>query len=128
MSCKVPTDCGLIDLDAPTMPAFEWRYYSYHVFVVLCERCRAMNNHGPREGHRYTHCAGDDCPYHRTGYNMVRVGAVLTIPQLAKRVGAAPRTIRRLVRNGDLSAVTYRGRKFILAYDHDFPPPSHAVR
>lgn len=117
MSCKVPIDTGLLDLDAPSVGAFEWRYYSHHVYMVCCDHCGVWNNHGPFDGHRYTHCVRDDCPYKPHGYNMCRVGQILSIGQFARRVRASPRTIRSMIESNEIGAMVYKSRLFVPAYD-----------
>jgi hypothetical protein len=121
---RVPIETGEIDLDAPSLAAFEWRYYSYHAYIVLCRHCRRWNNHAPAEGHRRTHCDRDDCPYRASGYNMARVGAVLSVTQFARKVHAARRTVVRMIDSGEIGAMEYRNRLFIPTYDPDFARPA----
>ena len=68
---KVPiSDCRVIDLDAPTLPAYEAR--------IAVPRCgssgRKWHRHGAAEGHREAHCQDSRSPYWKTGYNLAYAG------------------------------------------------------
>lgn len=120
---RVPIEGGLLDLDAPSLAAFEWRYYSHHAYIVLCRHCRRWNHHAPAEGHRFTHCEGRTCPYRACGYNMARVGSVMSLSQFIRRLGATRQYVIDLIDSGDIGAMEFRNRLFIPTYDLDFIPP-----
>ena len=72
---KVPiSDCALIDLDAPTLPAYEVRIKGGVYWVVWCKHCRKWHRHGAAEGHREAHCEDRHSPYWKTGYNLAYAG------------------------------------------------------
>ena len=61
-----------LDLDAPTLPAYEHRTADgLVVWGVRYAHCGAW--HGPGEGHRLEHCARAGTPYRR-GYNLAYAG------------------------------------------------------
>jgi hypothetical protein len=76
MRMRVPIDhYAFIDLDAPTLPAFQGNGEDHSVrWLVWCRHCRVWHEHGPGEGHRIAHC-GQPTPYTQTGYNLALRGA-----------------------------------------------------
>src|SRR3954470_10846670 len=117
MSCKVPIPTGLLDLDAPTLPAFDWHYRGYHVYVVCCDHCGVWNNHGPADGHRWPHCLRDDCPYRWSGYNVTRVGSILGIPQAGRRLRMDRRTVVGMIERKEIGGMVYGNRLFVAMFD-----------
>lgn len=72
---KVPIDnYSCIDLDAPTLPAYETIINGATRWVVWCKYCETYHKHGPAEGHRETHCQSPESPYYKTGYNLAFAG------------------------------------------------------
>ena len=72
---KVPiSECALIDLDAPTLPAYEVKSKADVHWVVWCKHCRMWHRHGAAEGHREAHCEDSSSPYWKTGYNLAYAG------------------------------------------------------
>jgi hypothetical protein len=72
---KVPiSECALIDLDAPVLPAYEIRIKGGFRWVVWCRHCRKWHHHGAAEGHREAHCDDLRSPYWKTGYNLADAG------------------------------------------------------
>ncbi len=73
---KVPINqYAAIDLDAPTVRAYEQRFKNGVVrWVFHCPHCDALHRHGAAEGHREAHCTNPASPYHATGYNLAYAG------------------------------------------------------
>jgi hypothetical protein len=72
---KVPIDdYAFIDLDAPTVPAFDTFIDGSAYWLVWCKYCRIWHRHGPAEGYREAHCLDQDSPYWKTGYNLALAG------------------------------------------------------
>lgn len=63
-----------LDLDAPTLPAYEAAHKGSNVWRVWCRYCNEWHEHGPAEGHRIAHCSEATSPYHITGYNLAYAG------------------------------------------------------
>jgi hypothetical protein len=60
---------SVIDLDAPTLPAYEV-YQGSVRWVIWCRHCRTWHSHSPSEGHRESHCSDPCSPYRKSGYNV----------------------------------------------------------
>ena len=74
---KVPIDdVAAIDLDAPTLRAYEAFVDGSTYWLVWCRHCREWHSHGPAEGHREAHCLDQSSPYRKTGYNLAFAGKV----------------------------------------------------
>ena len=72
---KVPIDdYACLDLNAPTLAAYETVVDGVTRWIVWCKHCRTWHRHGPAEGHREAHCPTSDSPYFKTGYNLAYVG------------------------------------------------------
>jgi hypothetical protein len=72
---KVPiSDCALIDLDAPVLPAFDVVIKGVTRWVVWCKFCEKWHHHGAAEGHREAHCTDSGSPYWKKGYNLAYAG------------------------------------------------------
>ena len=72
---KVPIDhYAVIDLDAPTLPAYEAGIAGVTVWRVWCAHCCRWHQHGAGEGHREAHCHDPASPYERSGYNLALAG------------------------------------------------------
>lgn len=72
---KVPTSDGfLLNLEAPTVAAFEVTNRSHVRWFMWCTHCCHWHIHGPGEGHREAHCNDDMSPYYRHGYNLALAG------------------------------------------------------
>jgi hypothetical protein len=68
---KVPiSECHVIDLDAPVLPAYEVRIKGGVRWVVWCKHCRTWHRHGTVEGQREAHCQNAASPCWKTGYNL----------------------------------------------------------
>jgi len=68
------SDYAFIDLDAPTLPAWELILADDSVaWLVWCRHCELWHEHGAGDGHRVAHCRGET-PYSRTGYNLALRG------------------------------------------------------
>jgi hypothetical protein len=78
-----------LDLDAPTLPAYEMDVAGITVWWVWCVHCDDWHDHGAGEGHRIAHCRRGDSPYHEHGYNLAYAGPLDT-PRDGK-----PRTLSR---------------------------------
>jgi hypothetical protein len=65
----------LLDLDAPTLPAYAVQVDSFTVWKVWCAPCDTWHEHGPGDGHREAHCLCPESPYHATGYNLAYAGS-----------------------------------------------------
>jgi hypothetical protein len=63
-----------INLDAPTLPAFEMLVGSVKIWRVWCSSCKTWHDHGAGEGHRTSHCTDPSSPYHSVGYNLTYAG------------------------------------------------------
>ena len=75
---KVPiNDVNCIDLDAPTLPAWEKIIGGTTRWLVWCRYCKVSHHHGPGEGHREAHCNDPRSPYWKTGYNLALAGPVV---------------------------------------------------
>jgi len=118
LSCKVPTTDALIDLDAPTVPAYEWK--RYHSFVFLCEHCLEWHQHAAVEGHRNAHCSNPASPYLANGYNLVRVGQIMSITQFCRHVRIGRPAVNRMIAAGDIIAIRYKKRCYIPCRDAEF--------
>ena len=71
---RIPiSNCAVIDLDAPTVPAYEV-YEQYVRWVVYCKHCRMWHSHSPAEGHHEAHCHDPCSPYRKRGYNVALRG------------------------------------------------------
>ncbi len=68
------SDCAVIDLDAPTLPAYEVKIIGGVRWVIWCKHCRKWHRHGAAEGHREAHCNDSQSPYWKTGYNLAYAG------------------------------------------------------
>ena len=80
---KTPIDeFACIDLDAPTLSAFDTFVDGSTYWLVWCEHCQIWHRHGPAEGHREAHCTDQDSPYWETGYNLAYAGEWLDTPSL----------------------------------------------
>lgn len=62
-----------LDLDAPTLAAFEVVVDGVRLWRVWCQHCQQWHHHGAGEGHRIAHCKGDS-PYREHGYNLAFAG------------------------------------------------------
>lgn len=72
---KVPiSECHFIDLDAPTLPAYQARIRGVTHWVVWCKHRRKWHRHGAAEGHREAHCQDTGSPYWKQGYNLAYAG------------------------------------------------------
>ena len=72
---RVPiSDSHAIDLDAPTLSAYEAAINGVSCWVVWCKHCRKFHRHGAAEGHREAHCNDSTSPYWKTGYNLAYAG------------------------------------------------------
>ena len=72
---KVPIDdFACINLDAPTLPAYEVFVDSVY-WIEWCKHCKVWHRHGPAEGHREAHCRDASSPYWDTGYNLAFAGS-----------------------------------------------------
>ena len=72
---KVPIDThACLDLDAPTLPAYEAFVDGSVYWLVWCDHCQVWHRHGPAEGHREAHCFDSGSPYWRQGYNLAFAG------------------------------------------------------
>jgi hypothetical protein len=72
---KVPiSECGQIDLEAPTLPAYDVRIKGGVRWGVWCRHCRQWHQQGPTEGHRKAHCLDIRSPYWKQGYNLAFAG------------------------------------------------------
>jgi len=71
---KVPiSEHFVIDLDAPTLPAFAHVDSDGRVlWSVWCSHCQQQHWHGPGEGHRIAHCQEPASLYDEKGYNLAR--------------------------------------------------------
>ena len=68
---KVPIDkYACIDLNAPTLLAYEITVDGVTRWRVWCKHCQSWHFHGPAEGHREAHCHDSNSPYWRNGYNL----------------------------------------------------------
>lgn len=67
-------DVAFIDLDAPTLPAYEAELDGSLYWLVWCRHCEVWHRHGPAEGHREAHCTDPSSPYWQTGYNLAFAG------------------------------------------------------
>jgi len=68
---KIPLSTNvLIDLDAPTLPAFETQIDEVTKWVVWCDHCETRHQHGALEGYREAHCKYLDSPYYKIDYNL----------------------------------------------------------
>ena len=67
-----------LDLDAPTVPAYERRYpvTDRLLWTVWCKHCERWHWHGPGEGHWEAHCQDSRNPYEITEYNLAQVATV----------------------------------------------------
>ena len=72
---KVPIDdYAVINLDAPTLSAYEAVIEGVTCWLVWCKHCRMWHRHGAVEGHREAHCSGPGSPYWKDGYNLAYAG------------------------------------------------------
>ena len=72
---RVPiSDCHVIDLDAPTLSAYEVVINGVSCWVIWCKHCRKLHRHGAAEGHREAHCDDSTSPYWKSGYNLAYAG------------------------------------------------------
>jgi hypothetical protein len=72
---KVPIANGLLlNLGAPTVPAYAAFIDGSTYWLVWCEHCGTWHRHGPAEGHWEAHCDDPASPYWRTGYNLAYAG------------------------------------------------------
>ena len=122
MAFKIPGPHGWIDLDAPSLPAYEWRLGPQHVFVVFCKHCGTWNSHLPGEGHRDSHCAGGDCPYRDSGYNLVRIGEVMGMAEFCRAMRAARQSVTGMLANGQIRGIESQGVVFMPVPDPEFRP------
>lgn len=54
---KVPiSDFAVLDLDAPTVPAYAVPHETGVAWGVWCRYCECWHAHGIGEGHRESHC------------------------------------------------------------------------
>lgn len=60
------------DFDAPTLPAELVEVNGAKRLRVWCDHCHRFHFHfhGPRPGHRESHCHDPESPYERSGYNL----------------------------------------------------------
>jgi hypothetical protein len=72
---KVPiSDYQLIDLEAPTLPAYSRKGAGGSLrWLVWCRHCHIWHYHGAGDGHREAHCE-EPTPYLQSGYNLAYRG------------------------------------------------------
>jgi hypothetical protein len=71
---KIPiSSSAVIDLDAPTIPAYEVSEQPVR-WVVWCRHCRDWHSHAPAEGHYESQCHDPCSPYRKWGYNIALRG------------------------------------------------------
>ena len=72
---KVPiNDADVLDLDAPSLPAYETEVDGLKMWLVWCKYCRKWHGHDTAEGHHGEHCNDPSSPYWRLGYNLSLAG------------------------------------------------------
>ena len=77
---KVPIDdYSCIDLDAPTLQAYEVCRSGVTYWLVWCEHCKVWHRHGAAEGHRESHCTEVSSPFHKSGYNLAFAGQMRAV-------------------------------------------------
>ena len=69
-----------LDLDAPTLPAYEVEIEGIRVWRVWCKHCRRWHEHGAGEGHRIAHCEDQNSAYRLDRYNLSLAGTWLQRP------------------------------------------------
>lgn len=80
---RVPIDShAFIDLDAPTLPAYEVRCHGAARWLAWCKHCNKWHQHGPGEGHRIAHCEMVTSLYQAGGYNLAFAGSFDALAQL----------------------------------------------
>lgn len=67
---------ALLDLDAPTLPAYETTIDGAVRWAVWCRHYSTWHHHGAAEGHREAHCKSPESPYWKTGYNLALAGRI----------------------------------------------------
>jgi len=71
---KLPiSEHALLDLNAPTLPAYELTRGASIRWVVWCKHCNWWHYHCRGDGHREAHCS-EITPYRETGYNLALRG------------------------------------------------------
>ena len=72
---KVPiSDCAVVNLDAPVLPAYEAVIDGATFWLVWCRHCAKWHCYGAAEGHREAHCKDSQSDYWKTGYNLAYAG------------------------------------------------------
>lgn len=80
---------GVVDLDAPVLPAYEKTFMGVVRWLVWCRHCQAWHRHGPVEGHREAHCVDPASLHWHTGYNLAIAGKWRDRPKASWRRMAA---------------------------------------